>query len=99
MAALTEDDLREEFLSAIRHIVFQAKKSNQSRDEAIDQVAFSILTMIDGVSSSFRSPILLVAEATPAEEIEELKEEDGDWLEEDTSFNGSCYLHDLYYKK
>lgn len=97
MAALDKDQLLTIFLGDIKRIAKETIRQKDTVEEAVEYLTFRFLTLIDGMGADETpSPITLVVDATPTEEIAEKEEEDyGDWVYEPTAINLDCYLHDM----
>lgn len=93
--AYTEEETRELFLEYIRDLVDYWDKEKVSRREAIDGIAFSILTTLDGATMAL--PGFKVSPICPDEDIKYAKENGNNYYDESIDIAG-C-LHEHFYKK
>lgn len=95
MPAMSKEEMKKEFLNGLRNLALFCARKTSTKEEAVQLMAFSVLTMIDGVSNySSLTPITLVVSGHPEEEIEDRIAECSDYILEDTPINDDCYLHD-----
>jgi hypothetical protein len=98
LRSYTAEEMRQKFLGALHQVSDQwAKHGTQAtKKELCDSVIFSVLCVIDGVSSSFPTGLDLVCK--PHEDDKQYNIDDGrNWIEDGTIIN-DCYLHDEWYK-
>ena len=88
----TSDELFDEFLIKVREIAEYWAKVGDTKQEACEGVAFSILALIDGVRVDTSYPLTLVVDIPEKEMQKELHIKDG------TEINKEKYLHDFFYK-
>lgn len=99
MAAISEEDLRAQFMDGARCIArYWAGLEGKTSLEVAEGVVHSMLCMIDGCSSAFPSAIDLVARPHPDDKQYHI-DNDKDWVEDGTVLNDNWSLHEELYKK
>lgn len=95
--ARTPEELRENLLAHCRWLAnYWAKERPHDVKAACEGVAFSILTYLDGCSSSPSFDLVL----RPHPDDKQFHIDNGDdWIEDGTVINADCYLHEMFYKK
>lgn len=95
--AKTVEQVREEFLLAIRGVArYWAKENCTSELDRCEGVVHSILNIIDGSSGAFGAFLYLVT-GVPEEDKQFNINNGDDWIEDGTKINSDCLLHELFY--
>lgn len=95
--AYTADEACDQLLDQIRGLArYWAAQPDKTPQERCDGLAFSILTLIDGQTTSNLPAITLVLEPHP-DDKEFYRAEGENWYEEGMAINTDCMLHDNYY--
>lgn len=97
--AKTVEELREEFLIAVRVTAeYWAKETCTSDLDRCEGVAHSILCIIDGISNRFPAAFDLTVKTPPERPQKRHWEDDGDlWTVYRTVINEGVMLNDLFY--
>lgn len=93
--AYTEEETRELFLEHVRDLVDYWNAQKVDRKEAIEGIAFSILTVLDG--STIALPGFRVSPICPEEDVKYYKKSGKNYYDESIDIAG-C-LHEHFYKK
>jgi len=96
--AYTEDEMRDQFLDAVRRIArFWADldENKTSMQDRCDGVAFSVLSLMDGCNIGL-PPVDLVFRPHPSDKQYHIDEGEN-WIEDGTTL--STMLHEHFYKK
>lgn len=93
--AYTEEETRELFLEHVRDLVNYWDAQKVGRKEAIEGVAFSIMTVLDG--NAIALPGFRVSPICPEDDVEFFKENGENYYDESVDIAG-C-LHEHFYKK
>lgn len=100
--AKTVEEMRGEFLGHIRTMVrywsgeMDPSVKARSKEDALDGLAFSILSAIDG--SSVALPAIDLVPSPHPDDKQYCQDNDYDWWEP-TAINGDCHLHELWYSE
>jgi hypothetical protein len=91
----TDEELRDEFLEAVRSIVrYWQNEVRTDRNGAVEGVAFSILNLLDGCSSMPAFDLV----CRPHEDDKDYHIENGDnWIGDGQTI--SDMLHEMFYQK
>jgi hypothetical protein len=96
--AYTKKEIRDHFLFAIRSsIKYWSNQNDLSTKEKLDGLASSILSIIDGCSSTNITLDLVIQ--THPEDKEYSIENEENWYENGTVINSGLHLHKLLYSK
>ena len=90
----TQEEVKQEFIDAVRSVVWfwSEQSSATSRKDLCEGVAFSIMSIIDGVSGSFPCSLDLVCR--PHEDDKDFDISEGEkWIEDGMVIN-ECMLHE-----
>lgn len=91
--AKTAEEARKDFLDHIRHLV----QYWANRPDALNGLAFSILSAIDGSSAALPAFTLTL---DPHPDDKQYAIDNGEnWYEPGVAINSDCHLHDMYYKQ
>ena len=98
MTAISEEELKDQFMDGVRCVVrYWGRLEGKTNLEVAEGVAHSILCMIDGCSSAFPAAIDLVAHPHP-DDKEYCIRNDEDWVEDGTVLNSNTSLHEELYR-
>ena len=94
--AKTEQEVREQFLEYISHLVeYWSEQKNRTDKEKCNGLVFSILNIFDGTSSEFPAMDVLLS---PHPEDKAFHQKEGkNWFESGMMIN-NCMLHELWGK-
>ena len=96
--AINKDDLKIMFMDAIRSYIDYWDRQDASSKDKLEGIAFGVLNIIDGTSSTFPCSIDLVLRPHPDDKQYHIENGD-DYIEDGTCINTGDYLHDGFFIK
>jgi len=91
----TEEEVREEFLSHIRNLATYWNHVQDDKKEALDGLAFSILSMLDG---SGELPAFTISLDPHEDDKQYHIDNNENWYEPNMIIN-DCQLHELWHER